>query len=317
MDELLFISRLPEHQNTYLFRGTLTYCFRAVPRRDSAPSASHDRQSIRMATETRRILTLTSDFGNRDGYVAAMKGVILSIAPDVIIVDISHQITPQDVMEAAHVLSSAASCYPAGTVHLVVVDPGVGTDRRCVALEQGGHFYVGPDNGIFSLLLKNSVPDRIIELDRPQFWRTPEPSKTFHGRDIFASVAGHLVSGRMLDELGSTVLDIRTMHWAMPISDDQGIQGWVVHVDGFGNCITNIVRAEFEELQHGRAFKCYVGNAILDGMQMTYSDTSPGDILVLFNSDDFLEVAINRGNASSMMDIKKGTSINVIFSGDK
>ncbi|MCZ6706299.1 MAG: SAM-dependent chlorinase/fluorinase [Bacteroidetes bacterium] len=270
-----------------------------------------------MATETRRILTLTSDFGNRDGYVAAMKGVILSIAPDVIIVDISHQITPQDVMEAAHVLSSAASCYPAGTVHLVVVDPGVGTDRRCVALEQGGHFYVGPDNGIFSLILKNSVPDRIIELDRPQFWRTPEPSKTFHGRDIFASVAGHLVSGRMLDELGSTVLDIRTMHWAMPISDDQGIQGWVVHVDGFGNCITNIVRAEFEELQRGRAFKCYVGNAILDGMQMTYSDTSPGDILVLFNSDDFLEVAINRGNASSMMDIKKGTSINVIFSGDK
>ena len=103
----------------------------------------------------------------------------------------------------------------------------------------------------------------------------------------------------------------------MPISDDQGIQGWVVHVDGFGNCITNISRFEFEELQRGRLFKCYVGNAILDRSQNTYADTASGEMLVLFNSDDYLEVAINRGNASSMLDIKKGTSVNVVFSDDK
>jgi len=270
-----------------------------------------------MATDTRRILTLTSDFGNRDGYVAAMKGAILSIAPAVRIVDISHEIGPQDVMEAAHVLSTAAPFYPPGTVHLVVVDPEVGTDRKCVAVEQGGHYYVGPDNGLFSLLLKGSVPDRIVELDRPQFWRTPEPSITFQGRDIFAPVAAHLASGRLLDELGSTILEIQSMHWAMPISDDQGIQGWVVHVDGFGNCITNISRFEFEELKRGRLFKCYVGNAILDRSQNTYADTASGEMLVLFNSDDYLEVAINRGNASSMLDIKKGTSVNVVFSDDK
>lgn len=270
-----------------------------------------------MATDPRRILTLTSDFGNRDGYVAAMKGTILTIAPDVRIVDVSHEIAPQDVMEAAYVLSSVVPHYPPGTVHLVVVDPEVGTDRKCVALEQGGHYYVGPDNGLFSLLLKSSEPDHIVELDRPQFWRTPEPSTTFQGRDIFASVAAHLAAGRMLDDLGSTILEIQTMHWAIPISDDQGIQGWVVHVDGYGNCITNISRLEFDQRQQTRRFKCYVGNAILDHRQNTYADTAPGETLVLFNSDDFLEVAINRGNASAMLDIKKGTSVNVVFVDDK
>ncbi len=246
-----------------------------------------------------------------------MKGAILSITPEVRIVDITHQIAPQDVMEAAHILSRTAPYFPAGTIHLVVVDPEVGSDRKGIALEFEGQYYLGPDNGLFSLLLKRAVPDRLIELDRPRFWRTTEPSITFHGRDIFAPAAAHLASGCMLDELGSAILEIRAMHWALPISDDQGIQGWVVHVDGFGNCITNIDRKNFESLRTQRAFKCYVGNSIVQTQHETYVDASAGDTLLLFNSDDYLEVAINRGNASEMLDIQKGASVNIVFLDEK
>lgn len=270
-----------------------------------------------MKSPANSILTLTSDFGTRDSYVAAMTGVILSIAPSVRLVNISHEIAPQDVMEAAHVLSSATRYYPDGTVHLVVVDPEVGTDRRGIAIEYGNQIFVGPDNGLFSLLTRGVRPENIVELNRPKFWRTNEPSVTFHGRDIFAAVAAHLASGARLQDVGSPLSEMKTLHWALPISDSQGIQGWVVHVDGFGNCITNIERVQFEDLQQSRAFKCYVGNAILGLKLETYADTEPGDTLVLFNSDDFLEVAINRGNAANMLDIKKGTSINIVFADDK
>ena len=246
-----------------------------------------------------------------------MKGTILRIAPNIQIVDVTHAISPQDVMEAAHILTSAAQYFPADTVHLVVVDPEVGTNRRGIALSYGGQFFVGPDNGLFSLLMKQDEPDCVVELNRPAFWRSPDPSSTFHGRDIFAPVAAHLASGTPLLDLGSIVTDLRAMRWALPISDSQGIQGWVVHVDGFGNCITNITRASFDELLKMRPFKCYVGNAIVDTKHVTYADAPPGDSLLLFNSDDELEVAINRGNASQMFDIRKGASVNIVFIEEK
>ena len=146
------------------------------------------------------ILTLTTDFGTRDAYVAAMKGVILRRCPDVRLVDVTHEVAPQEVLEAAFVLREAAPYYPAGTVHLAVVDPGVGTARRAVALRHGGHLFVGPDNGLFALLLDGACPDELVALDRPAFWRTSEPSATFHGRDVFAPVAAHLAAGRPLAE---------------------------------------------------------------------------------------------------------------------
>jgi len=266
---------------------------------------------------TRPIITLTTDFGNRDGYVAAMKGTLLSIAPEAQIVDVTNEVPAQDVMGAAHVMAGVVPYFPAGTVHLVVVDPGVGTERRGIALSVDGHFFVGPDNGLFSLLANRRHPDSIVELDRAAFWLSDRPSSTFHGRYIFAPVAAHLARGRSLEDVGSRIDDITTMHWALPISDRQGIQGWVVHVDAFGNCITNISREAFEAIRENRAFKCYAGNAILDRMANTYARAQPGDNLMLFNSEDALELAINRGNASEMLDIRKGTSVNIVFLDDR
>ena len=242
-----------------------------------------------------------------------MKGVILGIHPEVRLVDISHAIAPQDVMEAAFVLRDAADYYPSGTVHLAVVDPGVGTRRRAVALRCEGHYFVGPDNGLFSLLLGERTPDEIVVLDRSEFWRTAEVSDSFHGRDIFAPVAGHISNGRPLSEMGSSIGSLAPMYWALPIVDDQGVQGWVVHVDHFGNCITNVSRQILEERRSGRPVKCFVGNAILQGISRTYGDLESGEPLMHFNSGDMLEIAVNSGNAAELLGIRKGASVNILF----
>ena len=261
------------------------------------------------------ILTLTTDFGTRDAYVAAMKGVILSRCPDVRLVDVTHEVAPQEVLEAAFVLRGAAPHYPAGTVHLVVVDPGVGTARRAVALRHGGHRFVGPDNGLFALLLDGAAPDELVVLDRPAFWRTPEPSETFHGRDVFAPVAAHLAAGRALADVGTPIEALEPMHWALPIADGEGVQGWVVHVDRFGNCITNISRSLFEERRARRRVKCYVGSAVLKGIRPTYGAVAAGEALALFGSGDFLEIAVNAGNAAKLLGIRKGAPVNLVFVG--
>lgn len=259
------------------------------------------------------ILTLTTDFGTRDAYVAAMKGVILSRCPDVRLVDVTHQITPQEVLEGAFVLQGAVAHYPAGTIHLVVVDPGVGTHRRAVALRHGDQRFVGPDNGLFALLLDGAPPDELVVLDRPAFWRTPEPSATFHGRDIFAPVAAHLAAGRALTDVGTPADALEPMHWALPIADEQGVQGWVIHIDRFGNCITNISRSLFEERRAHRRVKCYAGSTVLKDVQTTYGAVAAGEALTLFGSSGFLEIAVNAGNAAKLLGIRKGASVSLIF----
>lgn len=260
-----------------------------------------------------RILTLTTDFGTRDAYVASLKGVILGLAPEVSLVDISHAIDPHDVMEAAFVLRNAVEFFPAGSIHLAVVDPGVGSDRRPVALRAGDRWFVGPDNGLFSLVLNGRGPDELVALDRPAYWRTPSPSPTFHGRDLFAPIAAHLALGVPLGHLGSALSALKPLHWALPIDDQQGIQGWVVHVDRFGNCITNVARTLFDERRRNRAVKCYVGSTILTGVARTYADTPAGEPLLLFDSSDRLEIAVNSGNAAELLGIRKGASVNLVF----
>ena len=259
------------------------------------------------------ILTLTTDFGTRDAYVAAMKGVILSRCPDVRLVDVTHQVAPQEVMEAAFVLRGAAEHFPDGTVHLVVVDPGVGTPRRAVALRYRDQLFVGPDNGVFALLLDQDLPGELVVLDRPAFWRVPEPSATFHGRDVFAPVAAHLAAGRHLADVGTPADKLASLHWALPITDEQGIRGWVVHIDRFGNCITNISRSLLRGRQNHRPIRCYAGSAALDGIRRTYGTVASGEPLALFGSDGFLEIAINAGNAAELLGIRKGAPVNLIF----
>lgn len=261
----------------------------------------------------KRILTLTTDFGTRDAYVAAMKGLMLQINPDVQLIDVTHEIAPHDIMEAAFVLLGALPYFPAGTTHLVVVDPGVGTDRPPIALRKGGHLFVGPDNGLFSLVLEGEQPDELVRLDQPDFWRTPHPSRTFHGRDLFAPAAAHLSAGRPLQTLGSPHPALKRLQWALPIQDEQGIQGWVVHIDHFGNCITNIARSHLDTGRREPRLKCFVGGTILDQIHNTYADVAQGDPVLLLNSEGRLEIAVHAGNASSLLSIRKGDPINLLF----
>lgn len=275
-----------------------------------------------------RTITLTTDFGTRDAYVAAMKGTILDLCPDVRLVDVTHEISPQDVMEAAFVLRETIPYFPARTIHLVVVDPGVGTDRRPVALRHGPHHFVGPDNGIFPLVLESETPDQAVALDQKTMWRTAEPSLTFHGRDIFAPVAAHVACGRTLTEVGSPIEQLTPLRWAQPIADDEGVQGWIVHIDRFGNCITNISRTllaryadhpdrAMQDVTALPPLKCFVGNSSFTAVRATYGQVAQGEPLLLFGSSGFLEMAVNTGNAAELLSIRKGDAVNIIFSGGR
>ena len=260
------------------------------------------------------LITLTTDFGTRDGYVAAMKGVMLARCPTARFVDVTHAVSPQDVMEAAFVLQTARPYIPAGAVHLVVVDPGVGTGRRAVALRHADHLFVGPDNGVFPLVLDGAAPDALVTLDVPAAWRTPEPSTTFHGRDIFAPVAAHLAAGRALADVGSPLDALKPLRWARPMIDEQGIQGWIVHIDRFGNAISNIPKATLEQHRPADAsIKCVVGSTILSAIHATYGRVAEGEPLLLFGSTGYLEVGVNGGNAAELLDIRKGDRVNLVF----
>lgn len=256
------------------------------------------------------IVTLTTDFGTREGYVGAMKGVMLGINPDLTLVDITHEVQVFDVMAAAFVMQQSLQYFHPETVHLVVVDPGVGSTRRAVALRHNDHYFVGPDNGLFALLLETETPDQMIELSVNE----EQPlSFTFHGRDLFAPAAARLASGTPLEDLGAPASHLEPLHWALPIDDREGIRGWVVYVDHFGNCITNISRTLFEERSEGREVTGYAGSGIIRNIHHTYSDVPVGETLMLFGSGNLLEVAVNQGNAATLLHIQRGTPINIVF----
>lgn len=267
------------------------------------------------------LLTLTTDFGTGDAYVAAMKGVAATLAPGVAMIDVSHAIAPQDVMEAAWVLRQAVPYYPEGTVHCVVVDPGVGTDRRGIACRIAGHTFVGPDNGLFALLLGDDVlgpdaPEALVVLDRPEAWRTPAPAPTFHGRDVFAPVASRLAMGAALETVGTPAdpAGLQRLHWVRPRADDQGIQGWIAHVDHFGNAITNVPLELAEQYRAGRSLRAYAGTTILTTLHRTYADVEPGEALLLAGSSGHLEVSVRGGNAAALLSLRKGSPLQIVFS---
>lgn len=259
----------------------------------------------------RNVITLTTDFGLQDYYVSAMKAVILGIVPDVRLVDISHDIPPQDIMAGSWVLRNSAMLFPPGTVHTIVVDPGVGTERKPVALQIGEHYFVGPDNGIFSLLTEDTG-FRAVHLNRSEYWRG-EVSHTFHGRDIFAPVAAHLSGGVPLEELGDPVEKLVTYRWASPIADKDGLQGWVIHIDRFGNLITNLSKELIEGVTDHKSLKIYVGNTILDEVVSTYGSVEDGEPAAVIGSSGMLEIGINKGNAQQMLGVQKGAQISLVL----
>ena len=259
----------------------------------------------------RRIITLTTDFGLQDYYVSAMKGVILQEAPNVRLIDISHEIPSQDIMAGSWVLKNSVMLFPSNTVHLVVVDPGVGTSRKPVALKIKDQYFVGPDNGIFSLLTQEEDFEA-VQLTNDSYWRA-NPSSTFHGRDIFAPVAAHLCNGVELTELGDSIESLQRYRWAVPIADKDGIQGWIIHIDKFGNLITNVSSSLIDEMIESNDVKLYVGNTILDQIGNTFETVAEGEPVAYIGSSDMLEIAINKGNAKEMLGVQKGAQISLVL----
>lgn len=256
-----------------------------------------------------RIITLTTDFGTQDYYVSAMKAVILGIIPEARLIDVSNDIPPQDIMAGAWVLRNAAFLFPKGTVHLAVVDPGVGTARRPLVVEIDGQYFVGPDNGLFSLLAEKEY--RAFEITNTDYLRT-DPSNTFHGRDIFAPTAAHLLSGVPIEAFGKQIPELISYRWAAPINDQEGIQGMVLHIDHYGNLISNIPAEYIQEVEDRGRFKIYVGSAIMNSLSRTFADVPDGEPAAIIGSSGMLEVIINKGNASEMLSVQKGASISVV-----
>ena len=243
------------------------------------------------------IITLTTDFGLKDPYVAAMKGVILGIIPQVTIVDVSHSIYPASIREAADILGYIVPCFPEGTVHVAVVDPGVGGDRRPILVEAEGHFFVGPDNGIFWPRIRADKESRIIHLIKDRFFRKPV-SRTFHGRDIFAPIAVHLVAGADPMEMGERIYDPVELPVKEPAIEEGRIIGEVTRVDRFGNLITNIRQETVAEFLKGCKPLLHVGDLKIRGFQSCYADVPEGKPLALWGSSGCLEISVNQGKAS-------------------
>ena len=242
------------------------------------------------------VVTLLTDFGESDGYAGALKGSVLSVCPDAQLVDLTHAIAPGDVAAGARALSQAAPYYPAGSVHVAVVDPGVGSARRALAAELDTQRYVAPDNGLLTGVLEAAEAARVVELTRPELWRAP-PSPVFHGRDIFGPIAGHLAAGKRLDEVGAPVDtdSLVRLQEPPPRSSEAALAGEVVAVDHFGNLVTNL-RVGPEHL----TYQVEVADRTLP-LSRTYSDVDESQLVALIGSTGRVEIACNRGRADRLL----------------
>ncbi len=260
---------------------------------------------------SRPIITLLSDFGTRDAYVGAMKGVILGLNPEVVLVDLSHEVPPQDVLAGAFVLAEAAPYFPPGTIHLAVVDPEVGTARRGLAARARGQYLVGPDNGLFSLAWQGAGDLRIFSLTNPGYFR-PEVSATFQGRDVFAPVAGYLSLGVALEELGPAIPDPVSLPCPAPVFTPEAARGEIIYVDRFGNLVSNLKAAVLRDWLAGRPAHVRVGGLTLPGLARTYGEVPPGQFLALEGSHGFLEVAVNQASAAQGLEAGVGQPVEVV-----
>jgi len=256
-----------------------------------------------------KLITLTTDFGHKDPFVGIMKGVIHGINPDARVIDLSHGIAPQNVMEAALVLQSAAPFFPEGTIHVAVVDPGVGTERRPLLMEAEGCFFIGPDNGIFSLVLEGKQPSPIVELSNAAYHLTPT-SATFHGRDIFAPIAGYLSLGIPPRDLGSPVEDFIRLAWPDAVKTDRAVQGEIVYIDAFGNLITNIREHDLRGLQ-ANSLTVAVSNIRVRGLAHNYTNGAEMEYVALINSMGLLEISLFKRNAHLQSGIQIGDKVEV------
>ncbi len=273
-------------------------------KRQVAPAkpALERRRVMTREAGTARIITLTTDFGLRDPWVGVIKGVILGIAPEVRLVDISHDIAPHDVFEAALALEAAVPFFPAGAVHLAVVDPGVGSSRRAMIVAAAGQWFVGPDNGVFTPFLDDAGSWRAVELSAT-WCRAAEVSQTFHGRDVFAPAAAHVARAAALERFGPELRDPVRLRWPVALRRGGALHGEVVHLDRFGNLITSIRATDLS------------GDDVVDvsGRELrivrTYSDLPPGATGGLIGSGGRLEISAREQSAARSLGIGRGATV--------
>ncbi len=257
-----------------------------------------------------RLLTLLSDFGLSDIYVGVMKGAIAQVNPLLTVVDMTHQIPPQNIAAARFCLMNVYPYFPSGTIHVAVVDPGVGSSRRAIAVKFADGFLVGPDNGLFSGVLSQSPAVTAVELTNPRYWRTSAPSATFHGRDIFAPVGANLATGVPLEQLGQAIDPATLVQLAIPecTQTNTGVAGCIQYVDHFGNLITNIPAAYVQ----GKTWSVTASGLTIPGCQ-TYSNGSPGHAIALIGSHGWVEIAVNGGNARTQLHLDWGGEVKIFL----
>jgi S-adenosylmethionine hydrolase len=263
----------------------------------------------------RPIITLTTDFGLNDHFVGAVKGVILNIAPEAEIIDICHSVQPFDVLDGALTLAAAYSYFPADTVHMVVVDPGVGTARRPIAATAGRYRFVAPDNGVLSLVGTSEEPLRVHHITAEHYFLQPV-SKTFHARDVFAPAAAYLAKGVELDKLGEEIADFVRLDLPQPkVVDQQTLRGAVLKVDRFGNLITNITAQHVALLLQPQPppFSIVIGSHKIGVIKTTYGDAAPGELFGILGSMGYLEIATNQGSAAQTLGVTKGADVDIIL----
>jgi S-adenosylmethionine hydrolase len=258
---------------------------------------------------TNAIITLTTDYGTDDHLVGTLKGVILKINPEVTIVDITHHVTPFDLLDGALAIGAAYSYFPPKTIHVVIVDPGVGTERRPLLVSGQNHYFVAPDNGVLSLVYERE-PNVVVRHANAEHYFLQPLSKTFHGRDIFAPVAAWLSKGWQTPSMGDEIHDYKKMALPRPKAGAAGTKGLVLKVDPFGNLVTNF-RAEDlpSHAQNGGGLKMQVGTHAVSRLVDTFARGKAGEPIAYLGASGYLEIAINKGNASRTLSVGRGAPV--------
>jgi len=259
------------------------------------------------------VITLLTDFGLKDPYVAEMKGTILSICPEARIVDITHQVEKFNIRMGAYILASSIPHFPKGSIHVAVVDPGVGTERKAIIIKTPRSVLIGPDNGLLALSAMREGVKEVFAIENPRYI-AKKLSKTFHGRDIFSRAAAYLAKGVPISDFGPRIDDFIKPEFSLPRYEDGKLMGEIVYIDDFGNAVTNITKKDFEKLGISvgsilslqikpKEFKIRLCN--------TYGEVPKGEKLTLFGSDDFFEISINQGNAAETLNLRVGDKVSL------
>lgn len=260
------------------------------------------------------LITLLTDFGTADYFVGAMKGVILSANADARIVDITHEIPPQDILAGAFTLSAVYQTFPAGTIHVAVVDPGVGSTRRPILVSGNKQFFVGPDNGLFSFIYEREAETPVFHLTNENYFRQPV-SATFHGRDVFAAVAGALSKGISPDQLGVEIKDyVRLSNLKPKLTGTNIIAASIIHIDQFGNCVTNLTREDLTDEMFARGVRLKVGGREITSFRNFFAEDekSTDELFAIWGSAGYLEIAAFRASAASLLNARTGQTIQVM-----